>query len=84
MQGTGDNNNNIFADLDRRVNVVATIEPTAYINVDSDHSGTCTDPIRFWLDNDCDRFAQMALDFVSVPGTSFVLIEFLTTNNHPL
>ncbi len=80
MQGTGgadnDDDDDIFADLDRRVNVVATTEPTAYINADSDHSGACTDPIRFWSENDRDRFARMALDFISAPGKSFVLIEF--------
>ncbi len=63
-----DEDDDIFADLDRRTNIVATTEPTTYINADPDHSGVCSDPIRFWSDNDRDRFARMALDFVSAPG----------------
>ncbi len=69
-QGTdnGADNEDIFADLDRRVNVVATTEPNAYINADPDYSGACVDPIKFWSDKCGDRFARLALDFVSAPG----------------
>lgn len=63
-----DDDDDIFADLDRRVNVVATTEPTAYINADPDYSGACADPIKFWSDKHGDRFARFALDFVSAPG----------------
>ncbi len=48
LQGTENaDDKDIFVDLDRRVNIVATTEPTAYINANPDYSGVCTDPIKF-------------------------------------
>lgn len=76
MQGTTSvdvNNNNIFADLDRRVNIVATTEPSVYISADPDYSGASTDPIKFWSDKCGDSFAHFALDFVSAPGNVLAL-----------
>ncbi len=81
LQGTENaDDKDIFADLDRRVNVVATTEPTTYINADLDYSGVCTDPIKFWSDKYGDRLLALHLTLF-LRQVSFILSTALVLHS---
>ncbi len=77
---------NIFASLDRRQRVSRTTEITTYMREEPIKADYAKDPLKYWYEKTGDRFARMALDFMSAPGklnlssSAIILIQSSATS----
>lgn len=58
----------IFAALDQRKRTTRPTELASYLREDPIKADHAKEPVCYWLDKTGDRFARMALYFVTAPG----------------
>lgn len=68
MQVSNSGKKDIFASLDHHQHVSRTTDLSLYMREEPIKTDVAKDPLIYWYEKNGDRFARMALDFISAPG----------------